>query len=445
MNNLNIIVLGGGESGTGAAVLASKLGYKVFLSDKGVISDKYLAILDSHNIEYEIGNHDLKRIYAADLVIKSPGIPENLPLIMNLRERKIKIISEIEFAALHSRDKMICITGSNGKTTTTLLINHILQNAAYDSSLAGNVGNSLALQVAESPHAYYVVELSSFQLDGMYDFKADIAVITNITPDHLDRYDYKFENYVNSKFRIIQNMKAADLFIYGSDCKVVKDMVSELKPDIDTANFTYSYDKSNSAYIDNDKLIVNYKDQNFSIDKRDISIVGRHNVYNSMCAILACLKIGVPHNKIVEGLRTFPQVEHRLETVCKKDGVVYINDSKATNVDSTWYALDSMDTPVIWIAGGTDKGNDYSAIYDLVKKKVKVLICMGLDNKKLIESFSDICKVEDTNKLEDAVRLAKSYAKSGDTVLLSPCCASFDLFKNYENRGELFKKEVINS
>jgi len=442
MKKLDIIVLGGGESGVGAAVLAKKLGYNVFLSDRGIIADKYLTILNSHNIEFESGNHSLERIYAADLIIKSPGIPEKLAIIKNLRSRNVKIISEIEFAGLNSKSKMICITGSNGKTTTTLLTNHIMQNAGYDSSIAGNVGNSLALQVAETPHDYYVVELSSFQLDNMYDFKADIAVLTNITPDHLDRYDYKFENYVNSKFRIIQNMNANDFFIYGSDCKLVKDKVLELKPNIESVDFTYLCDESNAAYMDDDKLVINYKAHQFGINKRDISIKGRHNIYNSMCAILVCLKVGVPIDKIVEGLKTFPQVEHRLETVCMRDGVVYINDSKATNVDSTWYALDSMETPVVWIAGGTDKGNNYSDIYDLVKSKVKVLICMGLDNRKLIESFSDICRVEDTNNLEDAVKLAKFYAKSGDTVLLSPCCASFDLFENYENRGELFKKEV---
>lgn len=440
-----LVILGGGESGVGAALLGRKLGYEIFLSDKGKLADKYRTMLQGHGFEFEEGQHSEDRIFQADLVIKSPGIPDTVPMIVNLRAKGIEVISEIEFAGRHSDARMVCITGSNGKTTTTLLIHHILTQAGINAGLAGNVGNSLAAQVAENAHPLYVVELSSFQLDGMFRFRADIAVLTNITPDHLDRYDHKFENYIDAKFRILNNMRPSDFFIYGQDSDVVRERVEKIDVVPETACFTYgAYSGHRASYagMEGDTVVVCLGERVFRISKNGISIRGRHNVYNAMAAILACMRLGLSDEEITAGLGSFPQVEHRLETVTVHDGVTYINDSKATNVDSAWYALDSMTTPVVWIAGGTDKGNDYSVLYPLVREKVKVLICMGLDNKKLIDSFSAICEVVDTNSLADAVAAARRYAVSGDTVLLSPCCASFDLFKNYENRGELFKQAV---
>ena len=437
-----LVILGGGESGTGAALLGKKLGYEVFLSDKGKLSDKYKEVLEREGIAYEEGRHSENKIFAASLVVKSPGIPDKQPVIAALREKGIEVISEIEFAGRHAGTKMYCITGSNGKTTTTLLLHHILKGAGIDVGLAGNVGNSLAAQVAENRHRAYVVELSSFQLDGMFRFRCDTAILTNITPDHLDRYDYKFENYANAKFRILNNMRPEDLFIYGYDCDVVRERVAEGKIVPKAAGFTYSEDSRLNAYMEGNVVVATLGERTFRINKQDITIRGRHNVYNAMAAILAALKAGVSDEDLRKGLTTFPQVEHRLETVAVVNGVTYINDSKATNVDSAWYALDSMRAPVVWIAGGTDKGNDYSALFDLVRKKVKLLICMGVDNKKLIDAFSPMCEVVDTHSLDETMAVAARRAEKGDVVLLSPCCASFDLFKNYENRGELFKEKV---
>ena len=446
---MKLVVLGGGESGVGAALLGRHLGYEVFLSDKGKLAETYRDELITHRIAFEEGPHSMDRIFAAELVVKSPGIPDTVPMVVALRERGIEVISEIEFAGRHTEAKMVCITGSNGKTTTTLLTCHILTTAGIDAGLAGNVGRSLAAQVAEDAHPLYVVELSSFQLDGMFDFRADIAVLTNITPDHLDRYDHKFENYIDSKFRILNNMRPQDLFIYGLDSEAVGHKLRQVKVVPRMAGFTYAdrsiWEKNacrSGAWMEGEEVVVRLENRQFRIAKQEISIQGRHNIYNAMAAILACMQVGVSDEKIAEGLRTFPQVEHRLETVRVVEGVTYINDSKATNVDSAWYALDSMTTPVIWIAGGTDKGNDYSVLFDLVRQKVKVLICMGVDNRKLIDNFSGICQVVDTHSLKDALAAARQYAVEGDTVLLSPCCASFDLFKNYENRGELFKAAV---
>lgn len=446
---MKLVVLGGGESGVGAALLGRHLGYEVFLSDKGKLAETYRDELITHRIAFEEGQHSMDRIFAAELVVKSPGIPDTVPMVVALRERGIEVISEIEFAGRHTEAKMVCITGSNGKTTTTLLTCHILTTAGIDAGLAGNVGRSLAAQVAEDAHPLYVVELSSFQLDGMFDFRADIAVLTNITPDHLDRYDHKFENYIDSKFRILNNMRPQDLFIYGLDSEAVGHKLRQVKVVPRMAGFTYAdrsiWEKNacrSGAWMEGEEVVVRLENRQFRIAKQEISIQGRHNIYNAMAAILACMQVGVSDEKIAEGLRTFPQVEHRLETVRVVEGVTYINDSKATNVDSAWYALDSMTTPVIWIAGGTDKGNDYSVLFDLVRQKVKVLICMGVDNRKLIDNFSGICQVVDTHSLKDALAAVRQYAVEGDTVLLSPCCASFDLFKNYENRGELFKAAV---
>lgn len=438
-----LVVLGGKESGTGAALLGKKLGYDVFLSDKGRIEPGYKAVLQEAGIDFEEGRHTESRILEADVVVKSPGIPDTVPMVVQLRESGTEVISEIEFAGRYTDARMVCITGSNGKTTTTLLTHHILSQAGVDAGLAGNVGKSLAAQVAENAHPVYVVELSSFQLDGMSRFKADVAVITNITPDHLDRYDHKFENYADAKFRILQNMDADGMFIYGRDCDVVRERVDAMQPAPQCAGFTYGPQLlKDGAHMEGDMVVVQWEGRRFSVDKADISIKGRHNVYNAMAAILACMRMGLTDDAIRRGLKSFPQVEHRLETVAEKQGVVYINDSKATNVDSAWYALDSMTAPVVWIAGGTDKGNDYRVLLPLVKEKVKVLVCMGVDNRKLMEAFSPLCEVVDTHSLDEAIEACREHAVPGDAVLLSPCCASFDLFKNYEQRGELFKEKV---
>lgn len=452
---MRLVILGGGESGVGAALLGKKLGYEVFLSDRGKLSEPYRDALIREGIEFEEGRHDEGRIFGAGLIVKSPGIPDTVPMIVKLREQGTEVISEIEFAGRHSAARMVCITGSNGKTTTTLLIHHILTQAGIDAGLAGNVGKSLAAQVAENAHGLYVVELSSFQLDGMFRFRADVAILTNITPDHLDRYDHKFENYVCSKFRILNNMRPCDLFIYSHDSEAVMQYMSGRRIAPRTAAFTYGpstnvlmeqYTKKDTeiygGWMEGNIIAAKAGGREFRIDKSEISIQGRHNVYNAIGAILACMQLGLDDEAIARGLRTFPQVEHRLETVAVIDGVKYINDSKATNIDSAWYALDSMQQGVVWIAGGTDKGNDYSILFDLVREKVKVLVCMGVDNRKLVENFSGICQVIDTHSLADALNAVRKWAVAGDTVLLSPCCASFDLFKNYEQRGQLFKEAV---
>ncbi len=438
-----LVILGGGESGVGAAALGKRLGYELFLSDSGSLAEKYALELERLGVEYETGGHSEERILNADLVVKSPGIPDWAPIVVALRERGVKIISEIEFAGCHSGAGMICITGSNGKTTTTLLTHHLLASAGLDARLAGNVGRSFAAQVAEdlTTPKFYVVELSSFQLDGMFDFRADIAIITNITPDHLDRYDHSFDKYAAAKFRILQNMRPSDLFIYGADSEAVKERVERMEIVPEKAPFSYS-DRGASARMEGDMMVVEYGGKRFEIDKDRISIKGRHNLYNAMGATLAAMRVGLSNEQIAKGLESFPQVEHRLESVCEREGVLYINDSKATNIDSSWYALDSMTRPVVWIAGGTDKGNDYSILDDLVREKVKVLVCMGVDNSKLIEHYSPFIKVEDSHSMEECVALCRKLAEPGDVVLLSPCCASFDLFKNFEDRGERFKREV---
>ncbi|MDL2251711.1 UDP-N-acetylmuramoyl-L-alanine--D-glutamate ligase [Odoribacter sp. OttesenSCG-928-J03] len=440
---MKLVVLGAKESGTGAALLGKKLGYSVFLSDMGNVDDKYKLVLDKEQIPYEEGLHSIEKIIEADLVVKSPGIPDKAPVVKALNEKGIEIISEIEFAGRHSQAQMICITGSNGKTTTTLLTHHILKCGGIDAGLAGNVGYSLAAQVAENAHPVYVVELSSFQLDNMFRFRADVAVITNITPDHLDRYDYKFENYIASKFRVLQNMDASGLFIYGKDNETAADWVKTMEIVPEVTSFTYADQSTGqNAWMDGDVLDLTLDGRHLRIHKDKISIQGRHNIYNAMAAILVAMKMNISDEKIEEGLRTFPQVEHRMERVLVADGVTYINDSKATNVDSTWYALDSMSGPTIWIAGGTDKGNDYACLTDLARQKVKLLICMGLDNQKLLDSFTGICPLVSTHSLADTMAEVVKHAEQGDTVLLSPCCASFDLFRSYEDRGKQFKQAV---
>ncbi len=440
-----IIVLGAGESGAGAAILAKAKGFEVFVSDKGMIRPKYKAMLDEHGIEWEEGKHTLNKLLDADEAIKSPGIDPRSEIIMSLKSKSIPIISEIEFAGRYTSSKMVCITGSNGKTTTTLLIYHILKKAGFDVGLAGNVGNSLALQVAESPHEVYVIELSSFQLENMYDFKADVAIMTNITPDHLDRYDYKMDGYIAAKFRIIQNQTKDDYFIYWKDDPIVKAQVEQLKIEARSLPFAEKREDGLAAFVDDGMIQFLEQGNQWEMPRSELALPGLHNLYNSMAAGLSATALNVRNETIREALGDFAAVEHRLELVATVAGVRYINDSKATNVNSTWYALESMTAPTILILGGKDKGNDYSEIEDLVAKKVKAIVCMGVDNTKILDFFKDkVAHIADTHSLDDAIKACRKYAVSGDCVLLSPCCASFDLFKSYEHRGQLFKEAVAN-
>lgn len=443
ISNMRIVILGAGESGVGSAILAQKKGFDVFVSDKSEIKSQYRDELDRRGIVYESGQHTEELIFNADEVIKSPGIPEKAPIVKALRLRNIPIVSEIEFAGRYTNAKTICITGSNGKTTTTMLTYFILSQAGYNVGLAGNVGKSFAWQVAEVDRDYYVIELSSFQLDGMYDFRADVAVLLNITPDHLDRYDYKFQNYIDSKFRILQNLTSEQSFVFWSGDPVIKAEVKKRNITAAKCSFAVDAEEGNMAWCKDNELYVDYKEA-FSVAIDDIAIKGVHNIYNSMAASIAAEAVGVSAEVIRQSLAAFQGVEHRLEYVTTKEGVRYINDSKATNVNSCWYALQSMTTPVVLILGGTDKGNDYNEIVDLVRQKVHSLVFMGVDNSKLKAFFSENteCRLFDTGSLADAVAAAHSVAHSGDTVLLSPCCASFDLFHNYEERGDLFKAAV---
>lgn len=439
-----IVILGAGESGAGAAVLAKKEGFDVFVSDMSKINDKYKKMLDDHNIEWEEGHHTEEKILNASEIIKSPGIPKEAPMIKKVMEKGIHIISEIEFASRYTNSKMVCITGSNGKTTTTSLIYHIFKEAGYDAGLAGNIGKSLALQVAEDPHEYYIIELSSFQLDNMYDFHANIAILLNITPDHLDRYDFCMQNYVDAKMRIIQNQTEKDSFIYWNDDPIIKKELE--KYDIKAIVFPFSELKENGSigYIEEGKYIIE-KPTPFNMEQEELSLSGKHNIYNSLAAGIATNIAGIKKEVIRKSLSDFPGVEHRLEKVTKVGGVQYINDSKATNVDACWYALESMKTPTILIVGGKDKGNDYDAIKPLVKEKCVGLVYLGADNKKLHDNFDNMgIPVRDTHSMKECVQACYEMAKPGDTVLLSPCCASFDLFKNMEDRGEQFKTLVRN-
>lgn len=439
-----IVILGAGESGAGAAVLAKKEGFDIFVSDMSKINDKYKKILDDHNIEWEEGHHTEEKILNASEIVKSPGIPKEAPIIKKVMEKGIHIISEIEFASRYTNSKMVCITGSNGKTTTTSLIYHIFKEAGYDAGLAGNIGKSLALQVAEDPHEYYIIELSSFQLDNMYDFHANIAILLNITPDHLDRYDFCMQNYVDAKMRIIQNQTENDSFIYWNDDPIIKKELE--KYDIKAIVFPFSELKENGSigYIEEGKYIIE-KPTPFNMEQEELSLSGKHNIYNSLAAGIATNIAGIKKEVIRKSLSDFPGVEHRLEKVTKVGGVQYINDSKATNVDACWYALESMKTPTILIVGGKDKGNDYDAIKPLVKEKCVGLVYLGADNKKLHDNFDNMgIPVRDTHSMKECVQACYEMAKPGDTVLLSPCCASFDLFKNMEDRGEQFKTLVRN-
>jgi UDP-N-acetylmuramoylalanine--D-glutamate ligase len=434
-----IVVLGAAESGAGAAVLAKKEGFRVFVSDMGSIKDKYKKLLDDHQIEWEEGHHTEEKILDADEVIKSPGIPDEAPMIQKIIAKGIHIISEIEFAGRYTDAKMICITGSNGKTTTTSLIYHIFKEAGYDAGLAGNIGNSLALQVAEDPHEYYIIELSSFQLDNMYDFRANVAVLLNITPDHLDRYQNKMQNYVDSKMRIIQNQTEEDAFIYWNDDPIIKRELE--KYDIKALQLPFSElkEKGSIGYIEEGQYTIE-EPTPFNMEQEALSLTGKHNIYNSLAAGIASDVAGIKKEVIRKSLSDFPGVEHRLEKVCTVGGVLYVNDSKATNVDACWYALESMKTPTILIIGGKDKGNDYTPIKELVRKKCAGLVYLGADNTKLHENFDEMgIPVRDTHSMKECIEACYEMAEPGMTVLLSPCCASFDLLKNMEDRGEQFK------
>lgn len=439
-----VVILGAGESGVGAAILAQAYGFDVFVSDMGEIKPIYKQELIDLGIQFEESQHTAEKILNAELVIKSPGIPEKAPIIVELKNQLTPVISEIEFGARYTKAKKICITGSNGKTTTTLMIYHILQKAGFNVGLAGNIGTSLARQVATSEKDWYVIEISSFQLDGMFEFKADIAVLMNITPDHLDRYDYKMQNYINSKLRIINNQQAGDFFIYCADDENITTEVAHRKILSKQLPFSVNKEISEGAEKVGEEMILRVNNNFFNMVIKELALEGRHNLYNSMAAGLTAQVVNVKNEVIRLSLMDFKGVEHRLEKVASVRDIAFINDSKATNVNSTWYALECMTKPVIWIAGGVDKGNDYSELNDLAKSKVKALVCMGKDNAKLKEAFEGIIPIiVDTQSIEEAVKAAYMLGAKGDVVLLSPACASFDLFNNYEHRGQQFKEQVL--
>ena len=439
-----IVVLGAAESGAGAAVLAKVKGFDVFVSDMSAIKDKYKKQLDEHGIVWEEGHHTEELILNADEVIKSPGIPDSAPMIVKIKEKQIPIISEIEFAGRYTNAKMICITGSNGKTTTTSLIYYILKEAGYNVGLAGNIGRSLALQVAEEHFDYYVIELSSFQLDNMYDFRADIAVLMNITPDHLDRYDFKMQNYVDSKMRITRNQTENDAFVFWNDDPIVKKELAKYDLKAKLYPFSEFHEDDAIAYTE-DKEYVIEKPTPFNMEQEELALTGKHNLYNSLAAGITADIAGVSNEMIRKGLSSFAGVEHRLEKAGRVRGVDFVNDSKATNVDACWYALESMKQPTVLILGGKDKGNDYSHIFDLVKEKCIGLVFLGVDNSKLHAAFDDFgIPIADVKSMKDCVDECYKMAKPGSCVLLSPCCASFDLFKNMEDRGDQFKECVRN-
>lgn len=440
-----LVVIGGGESGVGAAVLGKVKGMDVWLSDMGAISPRYKEILDKWEISWEEGHHTEEKVLSADEIVKSPGVPLTAPLIVKAMDKGIPVISEIELAGRYTDAKMVCITGSNGKTTTTLLTYHIFKEAGLNVGLAGNVGKSLAMQVATEHHDVYVIELSSFQLDNMYDFKANIAVMLNITPDHLDRYDHKMENYTAAKFRIMQNQTSDDAFIYWEDDPIISAQLKNIKSEARLYPFSARDDKSCTAYLSNGEIHINVDGDEWSMPRNELSLQGLHNVYNSMAATISASLMKIKKENIRKALASFEAVEHRLEFVRTLNGVRYINDSKATNVNSTWYALESMSEPVVLVLGGKDKGNDYSEIEQLVKDKVVAIVCLGVDNTKLHAFFDGkVAVVEDARSMKECVDKCHALARDGQTVLLSPCCASFDLFKSYEDRGAQFK-DCVNS
>lgn len=444
LNNKKLIILGGGESGVGAAILGKKEGYDVFLSDGGLLKEKYKNDLLVNGIAFEEGYHDEAKILAADEVVKSPGIPENNEMMQKIRAKGIQVISEIELAYRHKgNSKIVAITGSNGKSTTTSLIYHICRVAELDCALVGNIGYSFARQVAEDPKPLYIAEISSFQLDDIITFRPDIAILMNITEDHLDRYEYKFENYINSKFRIIENQTVDDIFIYNLDDEVITKKLTNLKIQTNQLPFSMKQEVKKGAYIKGDQMMLRIQEERVSMSIYDFALKGIHNQHNTMAAGIASANIGIRKEKIREAVKTFQSLEHRSEYVATVRGVDFVNDSKSTNVNSTWYALESLNTPIILILGGVDKGNDYTLIEDLVKEKVKAIVCMGLDNKKIHAAFNNIVqRIVDTKTAEEAVVAAFSLSLKGNTVLLSPACSSFDLFNNYEERGRMFKEAV---
>jgi UDP-N-acetylmuramoylalanine--D-glutamate ligase len=446
MRSHDIIILGGGESGAGAAVLAKQKGYHPFVSDKGLLKEKYRLFLKEEEIAFEENKHSEDVILKADEIIKSPGIPENAPIVLQARQKGIPVISEIEFACRHTNAKLIFITGSNGKTTTTLLTHHILKTAGLNAGLAGNVGSSFALQVARENFEIYVLEISSFQLDGMFRAKADLSVLLNITPDHMDRYNYDFQQYIDSKFRIINNQKVEDHFVFCYDDPVIREQMAKIK--ISPRMYPFTSGAKNfpeGAYVKENQLFFKIKEKETTMTLEELALQGRHNLYDSMAAGITARLLDIRKETIKQCLSDFQHIEHRLEFVASIHGVDYINDSKATNVNSTWFALESMHRNVVWIAGGLDKGNDYSSLLPLVEAKVRVIVCLGKDNRKIKETFSDLVEnLVEVQSADDAVKAAYSLARRGEAVLLSPACASFDLFENYEDRGNQFKKAIKN-
>ena len=440
-----IAILGAGESGVGAAILAKQQGYSVFVSDFGKIKEKYKTELEQEGIEWEEGKHSQERILSAPEIIKSPGIPEKVQIVQSALEKGIPVISEIEFAGRYTKAKLIGITGSNGKTTTTLLTYHILKKAGLNVGIAGNVGDSFAKQVATQDFEFYVLELSSFQLDGLLDFKVDVSVLLNITPDHLDRYEYKFENYVNSKFRITNNQTKEDFFIYCKDDEVIVKALGDKNIKAKQLPFSIKEEVSEGAFLNKkEEIVFNHinQQQPQTMSIHDLALNGKHNIYNSMAAGISSKVLDLRKEIVRESLSDFQNVEHRLEHICYVNGIEFINDSKATNVNAVWYALESINKPIVWIAGGVDKGNDYEELIPLVKDKVKALVCLGVDNSRLVEAFGDVVDVYETSSAKDAVKLSYKLGSKGDLVLLSPACASFDLFDNYEERGLEFRKAV---
>ena len=439
-----LVILGGGESGVGTAVLGLQQGYEVFVSDKGKIADKYKAVLDEYKVSYEEEQHTEEKILTANLVMKSPGIPEKAEMVKKLRAKGVKIVSEIEFASWFTNAKIVGITGANGKTTTTALTYHIMKEGGMNVGLGGNIGKSFAMQVATESYDHYVLEISSFQLDDIEAFRPDIAILTNITPDHLDRYNYELQNYVAAKFEIAKHQRADDVFIYCSDDEITVQNLDNYPTAAKKISFSYEKEVAEGAYTKDETIYININNNPFTMSIQELGIRGRHNVYNSMAAGIVANIYGLRKEQIRESLQNFSGLEHRLETVTKIRGIEFINDSKATNVNSTWYALESISKPIVWIAGGVDKGNDYTVLESLVKKKVRAMICLGVDNTKLHSAFSKhVDIVVNCTNMSDAVRMAYQLGNPGDAVLLSPACASFDLFQNYEDRGKKFKDAVI--
>ena len=440
-----LVILGGGESGVGTAILGKKKGYEVFVSDKGKIKDNYIKVLEHFEIDWEDEQHTESKILNADLVMKSPGIPDKVPLVVKLKEKGVPVISEIEFATKYTNATIIGITGSNGKTTTTMLTNHLLKNAGLSVGMAGNIGDSYAKMVAENNFDYYVLEISSFQLDGIVDFKPHIAILTNISPDHLDRYDYKYENYIASKFRIAENQTEDDYLIYDADDKDLNDWLSKHPVKSKLLPFSIEKEIGEGAYSTNENIQITINNDTLKMTTESLALEGKHNLKNTMAASTAAKLIGIRKETIRQSVANFQGAEHRLEKVLKIHHVEYINDSKATNVNATYYALESMKTPTVWIVGGVDKGNDYMSLMPFVREKVKAIICLGKDNSKIIDAFGNVVDLlVETYAMDEAIKVAYKIAERGDTVLLSPACASFDLFNNYEDRGNQFKAAVKN-